>query len=375
MTEGKVITCKAAVLWEKGAPFVIEEIQVQPPGRNEVRVKMIASGICHTDESVVKGYFDGVKYPVIGGHEGAGIVESVGDDVVGFKSGDHVIPLGVPQCGQCRVCKHPEANICSKFIDTMYCEGRDVRPKCFSCRGQEVTGGMSTFTEYCVVNQIELCKIDSTAPLDEVCLFGCAISTGYGAALNTAKVQPGSTCAVWGLGAIGLAIVMGCKKAGASRIIAIDINTRKFTVARELGATDFVNPKDVTDLTAHLLKMTDGGADYTFEAIGTNATMRQAFETSCLGSGVCVFVGVPASGIEFPLIPFQLLLGRTLKGTIFGDYKPKDHLPKLVEEYLDGGIAIDKFITHRLPFEKINEGFDLLRKGECIRTVLQIATE
>lgn len=257
----------------------------------------------------------------------------------------------------------------------MYCEGRDQGPWPFSCRGKEITGGMSTFTEYCVVNQIQLCKINSSAPLDKVCLFGCAISTGYGAAMNTANVQSGSTCAVWGLGAIGLAIVMGCKNAGASRIIAIDINSGKFPVAKDLGATDFVNPKDVTDLTAHINQLTDGGADYTFEAIGSIATMQQAFDASVVGYGVCVFVGVPANGVEFPLMPFNLLMGRTLKGTIFGDYKPKDHLPKLVDDYVNGKIFIDKFVTHQLPLEKINEGFELLRKGECIRTVITIASE
>lgn len=323
----------------------------------------------------MRGFFDGVKFPVIGGHEGAGIVESVGEGVVEFKAGDNVIPLGVPQCRQCRNCKHPRANICSKFLDTMYCEGRDQGPSKFSCRGQEITGGMSTFTEYCVVNQIQLCKINPAAPLDQVCLFGCAISTGYGAAINSANVRPGSTCAVWGLGAIGLAIVMGCKNAGASRIIAIDINPAKFPVAKHLGATDFINPKDQIDLTAHILEITDGGADYTFEAVGAIATMQQAFNSSVVGYGVCVFVGVPASGIEYPLVPFNLLMGRTLKGTIFGDYKAKDHLPKLVDEFVSGKISVEKFITHKLPLEKINEGFELLRKGECVRTVLTIATE
>jgi len=375
MTEGKIINCRAAVLWEVNGPFVIEEIQVQPPGKGEVRVKIIASGICHTDESVLKGFFDGVKFPVIGGHEGAGIVESVGQGVTEFKPGDHVIPLGVPQCRECRVCRQPGANICSKFLDTMYCLGRDQSPLPFSCRGQEITGGMSTFTEYCVVNQIQLSKINSSAPLDKVCLLGCAIPSGYGAAINAAKVVAGSVCAVWGLGAVGLAIVMGCKNAGASRIIVIDINAEKFSIAREFGATDFVNPKDVKDLTAHLLQITGGGAEFTFEAVGTNLTMQQAFESTVMGYGVCVFVGVPPNGVSFPLIPFDLLLGRTLKGTIFGNYEGKDDLPKLADEYLDGKLILDKFITHRLPLEKINEGFELLRNGKSIRTVLTIATE
>ncbi len=323
----------------------------------------------------MEGIFPAVKFPVIGGHEGAGIVESVGEDVIEFKSGDHVIPLGVPQCGQCKNCKHPKANVCSKFIDTMYCKGRNLGPCRFSCRGMEISGGMSTFTEYCVVNEIQLCKINSAAKLDEVCLFGCAISTGYGSAFNTANVRHGSTCAVWGLGAIGLAIVMGCKNAGASRIIAIDINEKKFDVAKALGATDFINPIDVTDLAAHILEITDEGADYTFEAIGTIATMEQAFNSSALGYGVCVFVGLPPSGDQFPLVPFNLLMGRTLKGSIFGDYKTKDHLPGLVDEFVCGAIQVDKFITHRLPLEKINEGFELLRKGKSIRTVLTIASE
>lgn len=213
----------------------------------------------------MKGFLHGIKFPVVGGHEGAGIVESIGEGVTEFKAGDHVIPLGVPQCRQCRVCKHPEGNVCSKFIDTMYCKGGDQGPSRFSCRGKEITGGMSTFTEYCVVNQIQLCKINPAAPLDKVCLIGCAIPSGYGAAVNAAKVLPGTTCAIWGLGAIGLAIVMGCKSAGASRIIAIDINPAKFPFAKEFGATDFINPNDVSDLTTHILDITGGGADYTFE--------------------------------------------------------------------------------------------------------------
>lgn len=322
----------------------------------------------------MQGFFP-VKFPVIGGHEGAGIVESVGEDVVEFKAGDHVIPLCVPQCRVCRVCQHPNSNICSKLLETLYIGGRKEGPWPFSCRGQEINGGMSTFTEYSVVNQIELCKINSFVPLEKVCLFGCAIPTGYGAAVNTANVRPGSTCAVWGLGAVGLAIVMGCKTNGATRIIAIDINPAKFHVAKELGATDCVNPKDVSDITAHILEMTEGGADYTFEAIGSVETMQQAFNSSVLGYGVCVFVGVPANGVEFSLIPHHLLMGRTLKGTILGDFKCKDHLPKLIDHYASGEITVDKLITHNLPLTSINEGFELLRKGESIRTVLKIATE
>lgn len=257
----------------------------------------------------------------------------------------------------------------------MYGGGSVQGPFLFSCRGKEIFGGMSTFTEYGVMNQIQLCKIDSHAPLDKICLFGCGIMTGYGAAINIANVRPGSTCAVWGLGAIGLAIVMGCKNAGASRIIAVDINPGKFSVAKELGATECVDAKDFADVTAHILEITDGGADYTFEAVGTIATMQQAFNSSVLGYGVSVFVGLPANGLEFPLIPFHLLLGRTLKGTIFGGYKPKDHLSKLVDEYASGKISVDKLITHTLPLERINDGFELLRKGECIRTVLIIGSE
>lgn len=317
---------------------------------------------------MLKGLVGKVKFPLVGGHEGSGIVESVGTDVTAFKKGDHVIPLFLPQCRECRVCKRPGANICSKFLEIVQRGGEGPSP--FSCRGERLTGGFSTFSEYCVVDQLQLCKINSKAPLNEVCLMGCAIPTGYGAAVNAAKVQPGSTCAIWGLGALGLATVMGCKIAGASKIIAIDINTDKFSVAKDLGATDVINPKDIPDLTTHLLKITGGGVDYTFEAVGSVATMQQAFESTAIGYGVCVIIGVLPHGVPLPIMPYNFQMGRTIKGTMFGDWKSQDDVPKLIDEYLSGKINIDKFITHTLPLEKINEGFELLRQGKSIRTVL-----
>lgn len=372
-TTGKPISCRAAVAWEAGKPLTIETVEVAPPKAGEVRIKIIATGVCHTDSHTLSGNDSEGKFPVILGHEGGGTVESVGEGVTRVKPGDHVIPLYIPQCGKCKFCKSPKTNLCSTIRST---QGQGVMPdgtSRFTCKGQTVYHfmGTSTFSEYTVVAEISVCKVDDNAPLEKVCLLGCGISTGYGAALNTAKVEAGSTTAVWGLGAVGLATVMGCKTAGASRIIGIDINPDKFPVAKEFGCTEFVNPKDhEKPIQQVLIEMTDGGLDYTFECIGNVKTMRAALEACHKGWGTSVIIGVAGAGQEISTRPFQLVTGRVWKGTAFGGWKSCDSVPKLVEDYLAGKIKVDEFITHTMPLDKINEAFDLMHAGKSIRAVV-----
>lgn len=372
-TTGKPISCRAAVAWEAGKPLTIETVEVAPPKAGEVRIKIIATGVCHTDSHTLSGNDSEGKFPVILGHEGGGTVESVGEGVTRVKPGDHVIPLYIPQCGKCKFCKSPKTNLCSTIRST---QGQGVMPdgtSRFTCKGQTVYHfmGTSTFSEYTVVAEISVCKVDDNAPLEKVCLLGCGISTGYGAALNTAKVEAGSTTAVWGLGAVGLATVMGCKTAGASRIIGIDINPDKFPVAKEFGCTEFVNPKDhEKPIQQVLIEMTDGGLDYTFECIGNVKTMRAALEACHKGWGTSVIIGVAGAGQEISTRPFQLVTGRVWKGTAFGGWKSCDSVPKLVEDYLASKIKVDEFITHTMPLDKINEAFDLMHAGKSIRAVV-----
>lgn len=373
-TEGKVIKCKAAVAWEAKQPLSLEEVEVAPPKAHEVRVKVVSVALCHTDAYTLDGLDPEGIFPCILGHEGSGIVESVGEGVIEFQPGDHVIPLYIPQCGDCKFCNSPKTNLCSKIRAT---QGKGVMPdgtSRFTCKGKTIAHfmGCSTFSEYTVVADISLAKIDPAAPFDKVCLLGCGIPTGYGAALNTAKVEPGSTCAIWGLGAVGLAVAFGCKKAGAKRIIGVDVNPSKFEHAKTFGCTEFVNPKDhdkpIQDV---LIELTDGGLDYTFECVGNVNTMRAALESCHKGWGTSVIVGVAAAGQEISTRPFQLVTGRVWKGTAFGGWKSKESVPKLVQEYLSKSLILDEFITHTLPFEKINEGFELLHTGKCLRAVLQ----
>ncbi|XP_060853740.1 alcohol dehydrogenase class-3 [Rhopalosiphum padi] len=373
-TVGKVIKCKAAVAWEAKKPLTIEDIEVAPPKENEVRVKILATAICHTDAYTMDGNDPEGNFPCILGHEGAGIVESVGPNVEEFQPGDHVIPLYIPQCGECKFCLSPKTNVCSKIRLT---QGQGKMPdntSRFTCKGQSLYHfmGCSTFSEYTVVADISLCKVNSVASFDKICLLGCGVSTGFGAALNTAKVEPDSTCAIFGLGAVGLAVIMGCKAAGAKKIIGVDINESKFELAKLFGATDFVNPlkyeKPIQDV---LIEMTDGGLDYTFECIGNVKTMRAALEACHKGWGVSVIIGVAAAGQEISTRPFQLVTGRTWKGTAFGGWKSKESIPELVLKYLDSKLMLDEFISHKLPFASINEGFELLHSGKSIRTVLE----
>ncbi|XP_058830053.1 alcohol dehydrogenase class-3 [Topomyia yanbarensis] len=373
-TTGKVISCKAAVAWEPKKPLSIETIDVAPPKAGEVRIKISASGVCHTDAYTLDGLDSEGVFPVILGHEGAGIVESVGEGVTKFKPGDHVIPLYIPQCFECKFCKSPKTNLCPKIRAT---QGKGLLPdgtSRFSCKGQQVFHfmGTSTFSEYTVVADISLCKIDDSAPLEKVCLLGCGIPTGYGAALNTANVEKGSSCAIWGLGAVGLAVAMGCKAAGASRIIGVDINPDKFKLGKKFGCNEFVNPKDYDKpIQQVLIEKTDGGLDYTFECVGNVLTMRAALESCSRGWGLSTIIGVAESGREISTRPFQLVTGRTWKGTAFGGWKSVESVPKLVTQYLNKELMIDEFITHTMPIDKINDAFILMHEGKSLRSIVE----
>ncbi|XP_025934264.1 alcohol dehydrogenase 1-like [Apteryx mantelli] len=372
-TSGKVIRCRAAVAWAAGKPLSVEEVEVAPPKAQEVRVKIVASGICRTDDHVLGGYFPNIEFPVIPGHEGAGIVESVGEGVTSVKPGDKVIPLCLPQCGECCFCLNPDSNYC---IKSHFSESQNLMPdktSRFTCKGKQIHHFLwtSTFAEYTVMPEYAVAKIDAAAPLDKVCLLGCGFPTGYGAAINTAKVKPGSTCAVFGLGGVGLSVVMGCKAAGASRIIAIDINKDKFAKAKELGATNCVNPKDFTKpIHEVLMEMTGLGVDYSFEAIGHKDTLTAALASCKVSTGVCVMVGELASGSVVSFDPMLLLCGRTWRGSVLGGWKTRDSIPKLVSSYLEKKLNPDLLITHTLPIAEVNKGFELLRAGKSIRSVL-----
>ncbi|XP_055970329.1 all-trans-retinol dehydrogenase [NAD(+)] ADH7 [Sorex fumeus] len=370
-TAGKVIKCKAAVLWEPHKPFSIEEIEVAPPKAQEVRIKILATGICRTDDHVIKGLMES-KFPVIVGHEATGIVESIGEGVTTVKPGDKVIPLFLPQCRECNACRNPEGNLCVMADVT----GRGVLADGttrFTCKGQPVYHFMntSTFTEYTVVNESSVAKIDATAPPEKVCLIGCGFSTGYGAAVRTGKVRPGSTCAVFGLGGVGLSVIMGCKSAGASRIIGIDLNKSKFDKAMAVGATECISPKDSPQPVSEVLsEMTGNSVDYSFEVIGRLDTMVDALASCHPNYGTSVVVGAPPSAQMLTFNPMILFTGRTWKGCVFGGWKSRDDVPKLVADFLAKKFDLDQLITHVLPFKNINEGFELLYSGESIRTVL-----
>ncbi|XP_076998854.1 all-trans-retinol dehydrogenase [NAD(+)] ADH1B-like isoform X2 [Tamandua tetradactyla] len=319
-TAGKVIKCKAAVLWEIKKPFSIEEVEVAPPKAYEVRIKMVATGICRSDDHVVNGNLS-TPLPGVLGHEGAGIVESIGEGVTAVKPGDNVIPLFTPQCGKCAVCKHPEANNCVKLGLTNPPGTMQDGTTRFTCKGKPIHhfAHTSTFSEYTVVDEISVVKIDAAAPLEKVCLIGCGFSTGYGSAVKVAKVTPGSTCAVFGLGGVGLSVVIGCKAAGAARIIAVDINKDKFAKAKELGATECINPQDFQKPIHEVLKeMTGGGVDFSFEVIGRIDTVMEALSCCHESYGTSVIVGVPPGSQNLSVSPMQLLTGRTWKGAFFG---------------------------------------------------------
>ncbi|XP_042210061.1 alcohol dehydrogenase class-3-like [Homarus americanus] len=372
-TKGQVITCKAAVAWEKEKPLTLEDVEVSPPKAGEVRIKVLATGVCHTDAYTLDGHDPEGIFPVILGHEGGGIVESVGEGVTSVKEGDHVIPLYIPQCRECKFCLSPKTNLCGKIRAT---QGKGVMPdgtSRFICKGKQIYHfmGCSTFSQYTVVSEISVAKVNDSAPLESVCLLGCGLSTGYGAAVNTAKVEPGSTCAIFGLGAVGLAVAMGCRAQGAKRIIGIDLNSNKFELAQPFGCTEFVNPNDhKSPIQEVLVNMTDGGCDYTFECIGNVDVMRAALEACHKGWGESVIIGVAASGKEISTRPFQLVTGRVWKGTAFGGWKSRDSVPKLVEDYMSKKIMVDEFITFKKPLNEINNAFELMHQGKALRSVV-----
>lgn len=367
------IKSRAAVAWGPGKPLTIEEVDVMPPKAGEVLIRMVASGVCHTDAFTLSGDDPEGIFPAILGHEGGGIVEQVGEGVSSLAVGDHVIPLYTPECGECKFCKSGKTNLCQKIRET---QGKGVMPDGttrFSINGEPIYHymGCSTFSEYTVLPEIALAKVNKEAPLEEVCLLGCGVTTGMGAVLNTAKVEEGATVAIFGLGGIGLSAVIGAAMAKASRIIAIDINESKFDLAKKLGATDCVNPKkfdkNIQDV---IVEMTDGGVDYSFECIGNVDVMRSALECCHKGWGESVIIGVAGSGQEISTRPFQLVTGRVWRGTAFGGVKGRSELPGIVEQYLNGDIPLQDFITHTMQLDDINDAFDLMHEGKSIRSVI-----
>ena len=365
---------KAAVALAAGKPLTIEEIQVSGPKAGEVLVKIVATGVCHTDAFTLSGKDPEGTFPVILGHEGGGIVQDVGVGVTSVKAGDHVIPLYTPECGECKFCRSGKTNLCQKIRAT---QGKGLMPDGttrFSLNGKPILHymGTSTFSEYTVLPEISVAKINLRAPLDKVCLLGCGITTGSGAVLNSAKVTPGSTVAVFGLGGIGLSVVQGAVMAQAARIIAVDNNPEKFLMARVLGATDCINPKDHDGPVQQvIIDMTDGGADYSFECIGNVNVMRAALECCHKGWGESVVIGVAGAGEEIRTRPFQLVTGRVWRGSAFGGVKGRSQLPGFVERYLAGEIRIDEMITEVLPLDEINNAFDLMHEGKVIRSVIR----
>jgi S-(hydroxymethyl)glutathione dehydrogenase / alcohol dehydrogenase len=373
ISSGGTMKARAAVAWESGAPLTIEEVEVDGPKNGEVLLQVKATGVCHTDAYTLSGKDPEGIFPAIMGHEGGAVVMEVGNGVTSIKRGDHVIPLYIPECGQCKFCKSGRTNLCGAIRIT---QGKGVMPdgsSRFSVKGKPVFHymGTSTFSEYTVLPEIALAKINPAAPLDKVCLLGCGITTGIGAVLNTAKVRAGSTAAVFGLGGIGLSVIQGLVLAKAERIIAIDLNPKKFEMAKLLGATDFINPSDQGRLVQEaIVDLTDGGVDYSFECIGNVKTMRAALECCHKGWGESIIIGVAASGEEISTRPFQLVTGRVWRGTAFGGVKGRSQLPGYIERYLSGEIKVDPMITHRFPLEGINEAFDLMHQGKSIRSVI-----
>ncbi|MEH6385299.1 MAG: S-(hydroxymethyl)glutathione dehydrogenase/class III alcohol dehydrogenase [Colwellia sp.] len=367
------IKSKAAIAWGPNQPLTIEEVDVELPKKGEVLVKIIASGVCHTDAFTLSGEDPEGIFPVILGHEGGGIVEQIGEGVTSVAVGDHVIPLYTPECGECKFCKSGKTNLCQKIRET---QGKGLMPdgtSRFSLNGTVIFHymGCSTFSEYTVLPEISLAKVNPKAPLEEVCLLGCGVTTGMGAVMNTAKVEVGDTVAIFGLGGIGLSAVIGAAMAKASRIIAIDINESKFELAKKLGATDCINPKDydkpIQDV---IVELTDGGVDYSFECIGNVNVMRSALECCHKGWGESIIIGVAGAGQEISTRPFQLVTGRVWRGTAFGGVKGRSELPEYVERYLAGEFALNDFITHTMSLEKINEAFELMHEGKSIRSVI-----
>ncbi len=365
---------RAAVAHKAGAPLAIETVQLEGPKAGEVLVEIKATGICHTDEYTLSGADPEGLFPSILGHEGAGVVVDVGPGVKSLKKGDHVIPLYVPECRECEYCVSQKTNLCQSIRVT---QGQGLMPdgtSRFSLGGKKLHHymGTSTFSNYTVVPEIALARIRSDAPFDKVCYIGCGVTTGIGAVINTAKVEPGANVVVFGLGGIGLNVVQGARMAGANMIVGVDLNAKRRSLAEKYGMTHFVNPKEMAEneLVPYLVNLTKGGADYSFECIGNVKVMRQALECCHKGWGVSVIIGVAPAGAEIATRPFQLVTGRVWKGTAFGGARGRTDVPRIVDWYMDGKINIDDLITHKLKFEDINKGFDLMHAGESIRSVV-----
>jgi S-(hydroxymethyl)glutathione dehydrogenase / alcohol dehydrogenase len=364
---------RAAVALEAGKPLSIETIDLQGPKAGEVLVELKATGICHTDEFTLSGKDPEGLFPCILGHEGAGVVVEIGDGVKSLAVGDHVIPLYTPECRQCEYCLNPKTNLCQAIRST---QGKGLMPdgtSRFSLQKKPLFHymGTSTFSNFTVLPEIALAKIRKDAPFDKVCYIGCGVTTGIGAVVNTAKVEPGSSVVVFGLGGIGLNVIQGARMVGADKIIGVDINPSRRAMAEKFGMTHFVNPKEIgSELVPYLVNLTGGGADYSFECVGDVTLMRQALECCHKGWGVSVIIGVAPAGAEIGTRPFQLVTGRVWKGSAFGGARGRTDVPKIVDWYMDGKINIDDLITHTLPLERINEGFDLMHAGKSIRSVV-----
>jgi S-(hydroxymethyl)glutathione dehydrogenase / alcohol dehydrogenase len=363
---------KAAVAFAAGKPLEICDVDLQGPQAGEVLVEIKATGICHTDAFTLSGDDPEGAFPAIMGHEGAGIVVEVGEGVKSVKAGDHVIPLYTPECRECNFCLNPKTNLCQSIRST---QGQGLMPdgtSRFSLDGEPILHymGCSTFSNYTVLPEIALAKVREDAPFDKICYIGCGVTTGVGAVAFDAKVEPGSTVAVFGLGGIGLNVIQGARMVGASRIIGVDLNESKKELAEQFGMTDFINPKDVKNVTDSIIDMTGGGVDYSFECIGNVNTMRQALECAHKGWGESFIIGVAGAGQEISTRPFQLVTGRAWKGTAFGGARGRTDVPKIVDWYMDGKINIDDLITHSMPLEKINDAFDLMHEGKSIRSVV-----
>ncbi|BDF94191.1 S-(hydroxymethyl)glutathione dehydrogenase/class III alcohol dehydrogenase [Pseudoalteromonas sp. KAN5] len=367
------IKSKAAIAWGPNQPLSVEEVDVMMPKKGEVMVKITATGVCHTDAFTLSGADPEGIFPAILGHEGAGVVYAVGEGVTSVEVGDHVIPLYTAECGECKMCTSGKTNLCSAVRET---QGKGLMPDGttrFFKDGQPIYHymGTSTFSEYTVLPEISLAKVNKEASLEEICLLGCGVTTGMGAVTNTAKVKAGDTVAIFGLGGIGLSAIIGAKMAGASRIIGIDINSSKFDLATKLGATDLINPKDFDKpIQEVIVEMTDGGVDFSFECIGNVDVMRSALECCHKGWGESVIIGVAGAGQEISTRPFQLVTGRVWRGSAFGGVKGRSQLPEIVERYMAGEFALNDFITHTMGLEDINDAFDLMHEGKSIRTVI-----
>jgi S-(hydroxymethyl)glutathione dehydrogenase / alcohol dehydrogenase len=363
---------RAAVAWKAGAPLTIETVDLQGPRDGEVLVEIKATGICHTDQFTLSGADPEGLFPAILGHEGAGVVLEVGAGVPWLKPGDHVIPLYTPECRQCKFCLSRKTNLCQSIRAT---QGKGLMPdgtSRFSIDGQPILHymGTSTFANHIVVPGIALAKIREDAPFDIVCYIGCGVTTGVGAVLFTAKVEAGANVVVFVLGGIGLNVIQGAKMVGADKIIGVDLNPKREAMARRFGMTHFINPKDVGNVVDHIVQLTDGGADYSFECIGNTQVMRQALECTHKGWGRSIIIGVAPAGAEISTRPFQLVTGRKWEGSAFGGARGRTDVPRIVDWVMDGKLTIDPLITHRLKLEDINEGFALMERGESIRSVV-----